>query len=290
MAMRRDYEGPEDLVRVQSLTQRVWSPERRFHIGDIVWGWHSVPGAQTRFRISTWEAQGRVVAWAWMELPGHLELLVDPAATELLPQLLDWFESMAEGPALSCAVMEADGEERAELSRRGYTVRDDGPYFRQHVHDLTGLPAPVLPTGFTITHVTTADIERRAAAHRTGWSEFGSRVTTDSYRNVMAGAPYREQTDLVVVAPDGRWVASALGWYDEVNRVGLVEPVSCAPDFRGRGLAKAVNIALLHTFRALGATSSVVSPRGDDAYPIPARLYRTIGYRPGSRTLLFARD
>jgi hypothetical protein len=82
-------------------------------------------------------------------------------------------------------------------------------------------------------------------------------------------------------------VASALGWYAEVNQVGLVEPVSCAPPFRGKGLAKAVNIALLHTFRSLGAINAVILPRGDQSYPAPKRLYQSIGYQPGPRTVLY---
>ncbi len=290
MAIRRDFAWTEDLVLLQSLTQRLWSPERRFHIGDIAWGWHSIPDAQQAFRVSLWEERSTVSAWAWIELPGHLELLVDPAATDLLPQLLNWFETVAPGPTLSCLVMETDRHERAALSRRGYTLQTIGPFFRRHVHDLTELPAPLLPGGFTITAITSDDAERRAAAHRAGWADFGSRVTADTYRNVMAAYPYRERTDLVVVAPDGQWVASALGWYDEINRVGLVEPVSCIPPFRGKGLAKAVNTALLHAFRSLGATHSVILPRGDHAYPAPARLYQAIGYQPGPRTLLYTRN
>lgn len=283
MITRRDG-GPGDL---QALVRRIWSPERRFHVGDIAWEWHAIPGARDRFRTAVWAAGEAVLAWAWVELPGHLELLVDPVASDLLPHILDWFESVATGAERSCVVMEGDREERAALSRRGYRSQQDGPFFRRHVHTLDDLPAVSLPDGFTITQVGAGDAERRAAAHRAGWSDFGSRVTGDSYRRVMAADPYRARTDLVVVSPDGDWVASALGWYDETNGVGLVEPVSCAPAFRGRGLATAVNVALLHVFRSLGATSSVILPRGDEAYPGPGRLYRSIGYQPGARTLRY---
>ncbi|SHF93524.1 GNAT family N-acetyltransferase [Streptoalloteichus hindustanus] len=288
MITRRDG-GGSDGGCLQALARRVWTPDRRFHVGDIAWGWHSIPGAAAAFRTSFWADGDEVLAWAWVELPGHLELLVDPAVTALLPEILDWFESVAPGPERTCLVMEGDSAERAALERRGYRPREDGPFFRRHVHDLADLPRVSLPEGFAITQVGGADAERRAAAHRAGWSDFGSRVTADSYRRVMATHPYQERTDLVVVSPDGEWVASALGWHDDVNRVGLVEPVSCAPAFRGRGLARAVNTALLHVFRDLGATSSVILPRGDDAYPAPGRLYRSIGYRPGARTLLYAR-
>lgn len=290
MATRRDCGDPAAFRCLQSLAQRIWSPERRFHIGDIAWAWNSVPDAKAEFRLSVWEEDDAVLAWAWVELPGHLDLLVDPAATSLLPLVLDWFETVAPGPRLSCLVMEGDRRERTALTGRGYTPQQDGPFFRRHIHDLTDLPAPSVPSGFSITHVARGDADRRATAHRAGWSDFGSRVNSAGYNRVMAAYPYREQTDLVVVAPDGQWVASALGWYDEINRVGLVEPVSCIPPFRGKGLAKAVNIALLHAFRSIGATHSVILPRGDQAYPAPARLYRSIGYQRGPRTVLYTRD
>jgi hypothetical protein len=287
MIIRQDCAGAEAVDRLQSLARRVWSPERRFHIGDIAWGWFAIPGAETTYRTSVWQDRGVVLAWAWVEQPGHLELLVDPAALSLLPLVLDWFESVAPGPELSCVVMEGDYHERAELERRGYRPHADGPFFRRYVHDLTGLPMVSLPDGFAITHVTGDQAERRAEAHRAGWSEFGSRVTGDSYQRVMATDPYCESTDFVVVSPDGQWVASALGWYDEVNQVGLVEPVSCAPPCRRRGLAAAVNIALLHTFGSLGASTAVILPRGDQAYSAPASLYQSIGYQPGPRTVLY---
>jgi predicted N-acetyltransferase YhbS len=285
--MRMATQRNADVGDLQALVRRVWSPARRFHVGDVAWEWYAIPGAEDRFRTAVWEADGAVLAWGWVELPGHLELLVDPAATALLPRILDWFESVATGAERTCVVMAGDREERAALSRRGYRSQQDGPFFRRHIHDLADLPAVSLPDGFAIRQVEAGDAERRAAAHRAGWSEFGSRVTADCYRRVMAAHPYRRQTDLVVVSPDGDWVASALGWYDDANRVGLVEPVSCAPAYRGRGLASAVNIALLHAFRSLGATSSVILPRGDEDYPGPGRLYRSLGYQPGPRTVLY---
>jgi len=134
------------------------------------------------------------------------------------------------------------------------------------------------------------DAERRAAVHRAGWSDFGSRVSTESYATLMRTFPYRSETDLVVVTDDGEWVASALGWYDEVNAVGLVEPVSCDPDYRRLGLARAVHVALLYAFRELGGDSAVVLPRGDEAYQAPGRLYRSIGYEPGPRTVVYSRQ
>lgn len=285
---RRDYAGERDLLRMQDLAQRMWSPDRRFHIGDLAWGRYSIPGAEEDFRTSLWEHEGRLVAWAWAELPGHLEALTEDA--DLLPEMLSWFERTAAGPELSCMVMDGDDEVRRTLEMRGYRSQEGGPYFTRHVRELVELPPVVLPEGFTLQPVPDGEAARRAAAHRAGWSDFGSRVSTESYAAVMNAFPYRPETDLVVEAPDGEWVASALGWYDEANLLGLVEPVSCHPGYRRRGLARAVNIALLHAFRDLGGTSAVVLPRGDDAYPAPGLLYRSIGYRPQQRTVLYSRQ
>lgn len=291
MFVRHDYQGDGDLRRMQSLVQRCWSPDQHFHIGDLAWGRHSLPGAVECSRISLWEREGEVEAWAWVELPGHVDLLCDPQQeTELLPEMLDWFEYSAEATALSCLVMEGEVGVRRALEQRGFTPAPDGPFFIRHVRDLEDLPGVVLPDGFRVCAVGAGEAVRRAAAHRAGWSDLGSRVTAKSYAAVMACYPYLPETDLVVVEPGGDWVASALGWYDDANAVGLVEPVSCHPSYRRRRLGRAVDVALLHAFRDLGARSAVVLPRGDAGYPAPGRLYRGIGYQPGSRTVTYTRS
>lgn len=95
--------------------------------------------------------------------------------------------------------------------------------------------------------------------------------------------------DWVVQAPDGEMVANELGWIDDVNGVDLLEPVGCSPAVRRRGLAKAVNRAVLRSPRDAGATIAVVGPRGDADYPVPAMLYRSIGFKPAARTRTFRR-
>ena len=66
-------------------------------------------------------------------------------------------------------------------------------------------------------------------------------MTAARYRSIMETWPYRHDLDQVVEAPDGTLAASALGWYDEVNRVGLLEPVGTDPRHGRRGLGAAVS-------------------------------------------------
>jgi hypothetical protein len=50
-----------------------------------------------------------------------------------------------------------------------------------------------------------------------------------------------------------------------------------------------VNLFALHRLREAGATTALVSCRGDAAYPIPRKLYDSVGFREESRRLSFTR-
>jgi predicted N-acetyltransferase YhbS len=223
-----------------------------------------------------------------VEPPGHLEFLADPDRVDIAASVMDWFEETTAPEDRACIVMSGDINTATELQRRGYSPASTGPYFLRLIRDLADLPAPITPPDYTIRHVRPGQAAQRAAVHRAGWSDFNSDLPAEDYAHLMQTYPYRPELDLVVAAPDDTWVASALGWYDPVNRVGLVEPVSCVPAHRRRGLATALNIALLHAFTDHGATTAVILPRGDDAYPAPRVLYEAIGYQPhGARTVLY---
>ncbi len=101
----------------------------------------------------------------------------------------------------------------------------------------------------------------------------------------MALRPYRTDLDWVAVdEDDGRMVASTLVWLDVATGVALVEPVGCLPEHRGRGLAGMTSLAALAAAARAGATTALVCPRGDDDHPLPARVYRRLGFEPGART------
>ena len=288
VTMRR-YAGAADLRAMQSLTQREWSPDSPHHVGDLAWGRFMFTPDQVDWPIALWEADGRVVAWGWALLPDDLRLQIDPAHPELLDEVLTWFDKVAAGGPCEINPLATQRGVHAALVRYGYQRQEGAPYFAYHSRSLTGLPEAVTPGGFTARSLGDAgesesdgDLERRVAVHRAAWNS--TRVTADSYRAVMGAWPYRAELDWVVEAPDGRFAANCLVWYDDVHRVGLVEPVGTHPDFRRRGLSRAVCLAALHAVRRAGATVAVVYPRGDAGYPVPQHLYRSLGFRPYDRT------
>ena len=291
MVRRTDSAGLPDLIGMQALVQRIWSPTSRWHIGDVAWTATSLDGAADAWRTAVWTDGGETVAWGWAETAdggAHLDLVVDPNRPELAPEVLDWFDTVA--AAGSCTVLETEEHLVAALTAHGYTVDSEAPWFSHHHRDLADLEPPVQPDGFRLRPVRPGEAAARAAVHRAAWSDLApSRVTARSYAEVMETWPYRFELDWIVEDHDGTPVASALGWLDERTKVGLLEPVGSDPRVRRRGLGRAVSLAVLHALRAAGATAAVVCPRGDDGYPVPGRLYRAIGFRPGGRTVTYGK-
>lgn len=282
-ATMRRYAGAADLRAMQELTQSVWSSASPHHVGDLAWGRFMFTPDQVDWPIALWEDQGRVVAWAWAHLPDDLRLQVDPAYPHLLDEGLAWFDKLAGDGPRELNPLDAQEDVHAALLRNGYQRQEDVPYFTYHSRSLTDLPEPVLPDGLTARAVRgEEDLDQRVAVHQAAWNS--TRVTPESYRAVMAAWPYRPELDWVVEAADGRFVANCLIWYDDANRVGLIEPVGTHPDFRRLGLSRAVCLAALHALRRAGASTAVVYPRGDAGYPIPQRLYRSIGFSSYDRT------
>ena len=207
---------------------------------DLARGRTAIPDAASGWMTALWTEASRVMAWAWLETPDELSLVVDPEQVGLVDEVLAWAVEVATGQELCCSVLETEGHLIEALTGAGFEPVDGGPFFTHHTMSLTELDDPVLEEGFTLRHVEPREAGERAACHRTAWSDFGSRVSARSYGQVMNTWPYRPGLDWVVQAPDGEMVANALGWIDDVNGVGLLEPVGCSPAFRRRGLAKAV--------------------------------------------------
>jgi len=163
----------------------------------------------------------------------------------------------------------------------------DAPYQANLRHDLDGGPdgEPTPPPGYRLDHTTEANLTDRVATHRAAFDP--SRVTVESYRQVRACWPYRDDLDVTVVDRDGVVVAACLAWYDDARQAGQLEPVATRPEHERRGLAAAACTEALRRLRAAGATVATVAARGDAAYPAPLRLYRRIGFRPVGRDVSF---
>ncbi len=270
------------LPTMQALASRLWSPEARHHPGQLAWSAaYALPEDLDHGPVATIDG----TAWAWAETDDWLEICVDPAAPEQVAPLVEWFVDRSSGP-VATMVLETEGHVLRGLMEHGFEVVDQ-PWFTHHTLDLAWLPQTSLPEGYSVRAVEPGEHEARSAVHRAAWSAT-SKVSAPAYERLMDTPPYRARLDWVVLDGEGEMVASCLVWLDDVTRVALVEPVGCTPEHRGRGLAASVSIAALAAARSAGATTGLVCPRGDDDYPVPQRIYRSIGFVPGARTLTLA--
>jgi predicted N-acetyltransferase YhbS len=277
----------DELRAMQRAVQRNWTPDSHWHIGDLAWQRPSMAA----HAVALWSEPD---AWATISPDGALAFHAPP---ERISTVLEW----SDGRAHTVNAMSADAR---TLGAEGFD-EVEAPYFRHCLRDLDDrMPGPRLPDGYRVRAIRAGETAERAAVHRAAWQprrvgqlqvppvDLGdgeSTMTTERYAEIAATWPYRSNLDLLVEADDGTLVASALGWLDEANEVGLLEPVGVHPGHARRGLGAAVSLACLHALHAAGATLAKVCPRGDDAYPVPRALYHHIGFRDGARTATYAR-
>lgn len=297
----RDYAGPQDFRAMQALAQSIWSFDARHHVGGLAWERFEHVGREPGWPTRLWEADGRVVAWGWLyeHDPDVLYAQVHPDHPQLVDAVFDWFESVATADQLQMEVFEREHLLLGALAARGFVPVPDAPFGLFNRRYLDDLP-PLEPlAGYrALSMAEHTDPDKRAAAHRAAWSRISgrehlppglSRVSGESYRNVMAAWPYRPELDWVLEDADGRWVANCCVWYDPVSGVGNYEPVGVDADLRRRGFGHAVCLAALHALKRAGAHTAIVGSRGDDDYPVPRQLYFKLGFRTYARSQLYAR-
>jgi GNAT superfamily N-acetyltransferase len=268
----------DDHGAILELAQELW-PDSGCNYGQIAWWAASIPHGETEARL--WREGGRLVGWGWLTGGTELEFDVRPSHRHVLDEILDW----AQPDEL---LVRADHEDAiVRVEAHGLVHDPAAPWIRLNARALDEIEAPRLPAGYRLRTVEERDWSSRVEAHRSAFHP--SRLRDDVYAFVRATPAYRVDLDCVVEAPDGSIAAYTLAWLDEVNHVGELEPVGTHADQRRLGLARAVGLFALGRLRDLGATSALVACRGDEAYPIPCRLYESIGFREVSRQLAYRR-
>jgi ribosomal protein S18 acetylase RimI-like enzyme len=143
--------------------------------------------------------------------------------------------------------------------------------------------------GFSLSDVDSEEIAcSRAAASQ---AAFGSDWQRDRYLrrylDFRRSPVYRPDLDLVSIAPDGRVASFCIVWLDDINRVGLFEPVGTVPQFQRMGLGRAVLTEGMRHMAACGMRTAIVGALGEDA--ASNGLYYSAGLRPVRRLLTYVK-
>jgi ribosomal protein S18 acetylase RimI-like enzyme len=178
---------------------------------------------------------------------------------------------------------------RATVEEAGFRrVRDGGQLVRPTFDDIPDVP---LPDGFEIRPIDPHDaaMHRRvfAAAGRAFAQSYGEQAQTEEQFAEFLGQPSFDPT-LWRVAFHGDDIAGQiLNFMGELEpdgtRVGWTESISVQPEFRRRGLARALLAESLRTVRDAGASRAALGV--DMQNPNQAQaLYESLGFRVVSTT------
>lgn len=256
------------------------------HPGDLFWERYKHEDAVSQWfeRVLLWERDDRLLGFTIFyprdgEVGFYLASGLD-SDIELIRTMAKTVRGMAahfgRGPTLTASAFAGTELEQTLLRLGGRAV--DTPSLRMNGRALQHDDAldAQLPDGWVVRPVAgPADYEGRVAAHRVSFAR--SKVTVASYERMRQIPGYDSALDLVAVGPDGTIASFALAWFDAETRTGLFEPVGSLPDYRRRGLTRAVLIEGLHRLRARGATRVYVNSLEESA--AANGLYESVGFR-----------
>jgi ribosomal protein S18 acetylase RimI-like enzyme len=253
-------------------------------MGDIYWWLRHRGHLQPDPDIRLWtDEKGSTVGLVWMDPPSSSDVLVRPdhRGSGIESEILHWMEERV----LSSGKQEdqfqtfelgghGDSQWESHIEGQGYALQDTSMiHFWRSLDDV---PATIPPAGFQVRGSSgETDAFARDAALGHSFSRSDSRL--EMYLNAMRTPGFRKDLDLAVVSDSGEHVAMCMIWLDSDNKVGEFEPVGCQPDYRRKGLSRAMIAEGLRRLKALGAESTVVYPWSTNEPAI--RLYESCGFR-----------
>ena len=298
-----------DVELMQGLAQRVTairpalvSADATF--GELAWNWgKGQAGERASWVRRLWFSGGGgdLTAWGWARLPhqvsrsdgsvrdvtgAYLSYQVHPGHAGLVDEVIDWYDATAAGLERTVIPTAADEFALKRWATRGYepdqaALSDTGSWHQLNERDLTEVEQPELPDGFRFRTADEAGPEAAVQAHVDAWAP--STYTAEAYEGVRQTAGYRGDLHILVEAPEGTIAASTIMWLDEANKTAEFEPVGTHPDYRRKGLARAMLLHGMHRARAAGATHMTVACLGAPRHPQARELYYSVGFRECSR-------
>ena len=224
-----------------------------------------------------WFSDGELVAWGWAFLPHQvrrsdgsvtdvtgagLGYQVHPDHRELVDEVIDWYDGVTPGLERTVIAQAADEFALKRWAAHGYEtdhagLGDTGSWHQLNVRDLTDVEQPVLPDGFRFRNAAEVGPQAAVQAHLDAWHP--STYSAQGYEGVRQMPEYRGDLHVLVEAPDGTMAASTIMWLDEANKTAEFEPVGTHPDYRRRGLGRAMLLHGMRLARDAGASHMTVA-------------------------------
>lgn len=290
--LARPYQGERDLEKMESILttgRKAANGAYYVHVGDLHWWMFYTDSDSRQARICLWEWDAGLMGWSLLSPDWRtFDVFVRPEmhGRALEAKIMMWAEErlshtvqLLGGEDIRMMwVNENDALRIRWLEMRGFTNSPEFMWTMSCSLD-DPLPETRLPRGYRVRSVSgEQEVRSRAAASH---GAFGSSLAFEDYwprmLRFMRSPVYHGDLDLVTVAPDGRFASFCIVWPDSVTKVGLFEPVGTHPDFRRKGLGKAVVVEGLRRLKARGMKQAIVCAEHDN--PAARKLYESAGFR-----------
>lgn len=271
------------------------------HAGDLMWwyGYYLTEQDPRPFTI-LWEnaaAPGELAAWAlYTSRYAALDVFVHPALRGTPDAARIWIEAEEQASLWHAPVEKSnlntiwigasDDWTIAHLESRGFQRGVEYIDVLAYALDEPVAP-PILPAGFGLCSPRDErDVPTRAAPQYAAFkSTLPLEVYHARYARFLRGSTYALCRDTMLLNGDERAVAFCITWTDEVNRVGLFEPVGVDPAFHRQGLGRVVVTEGLRRLQAEGMRSALVC--GLSELPEARAFYASLGFQPVLRLCTF---
>jgi predicted N-acetyltransferase YhbS len=231
--------------------------------------------------IGVWEDAGEIVGVNHAEMhAGEAFFEIHPGYAHLKREMLEYAERRLYGKApdgrdcVLAFINDFDKDFEVMVKARGYEVFDELSRPMTQLAIPRSFPPIKVPERITLKSLADEDdISKLDRCIYRGFNHGNEPPEIDyAGRKKMQSAPhFRKDLNIVVVAPDGNYVAYAGLWFEAKNKYAYVEPVCTDPDYRLRGLGKA---AVLEGIRRCGELGAEVAYVGS-TFPI----YQSIGFK-----------
>lgn len=265
--------------------------ESGFHPGDIS---HFISNTlrgrdPSQHVFFTEDGQGQINALVWVRPTrfAGFEVLIHPnqRGGDFEAQVVEWAENAAialvqaekaDAKEISTEIADSDAARMRVLQQRGYEPEAE-PFMMFTARSLdVPIPQSVLPEGFSIRPV--AGEHEVALVSDVHNGAFNGKWQPDEYLKVMRSPAFDIDREMVVVAPDGRFAAFTVIWFDPISQSALFEPVGCHPDFQRRGLTRALMYEGMRGMVTQGMKTAIVAHLTDNA--ASTGLYASLGFTP----------
>ncbi len=283
--VERPFDLARDLPAVLALVSHARAsrdPRAYLHPGGLQWLLRRHGSAE--FTARQW-FDGDALAGFVIDDSGYVMVQGAPGTVEAHLRLVQLAEEgrRAQGHAgVEVSVWEDDRELAAGLRSLGYEPSAGHEAGSELVLRIGGeTAAPTLPDGFEMRWLEPGMDDAYVELHRAAWSTVApSKYDATAHAAVMSMPQFDRTLVPVVVAPDGTLAAYCIAWFDPVTRTSEIEPLGTHPEYRRRGLARAVSLEAVRRSAERRAESVLVWGVGDHR----TALYESAGFR-GERVL-----